>query len=178
MAGLFFWGMALDKGDEGQKGWKQAVSDCQVALNALSWSLLQCYFVFIYLLLILLNIIHLVALFLNKFEAIEWAEGAERIPEHFQGIVDKLCYCSWPESWSCSRVIDRTCHKMTPDLFWLTSTRMPSFGTLKIEYACFPSTKKPAPVSIFTLSRIWNCYKYFHDLSDLMPFFLFFLMIT
>jgi len=35
MAGLFFWGMALGKRDDGQKGWKQAVSDCQVALNAL-----------------------------------------------------------------------------------------------------------------------------------------------
>ena len=35
MAGLFFWGMALGKSNEGQKGWKQAVSDCHVALNAL-----------------------------------------------------------------------------------------------------------------------------------------------
>ena len=33
MAGLFFWGIALGKGNDGQKGWKQAVSDCQVALN-------------------------------------------------------------------------------------------------------------------------------------------------
>jgi len=36
MAGLYFWGTALGKGDDGQKGWKQAVADCQVALNALS----------------------------------------------------------------------------------------------------------------------------------------------
>ena len=35
MAGLFFWGVALGKHHDGQRGWKQAVSDCQVTLNAL-----------------------------------------------------------------------------------------------------------------------------------------------
>ena len=35
MAGLFFRGVALDEAKAGCKGWKQAVSDCQVALSAL-----------------------------------------------------------------------------------------------------------------------------------------------
>ena len=34
---------------------------------------------------------------------------------------------------------------MTPDLFWLTSARGRSFGTLKIEYACFPLLKSLPP---------------------------------
>jgi len=29
----------------------------------------------------------------------------------------------------------------------------------------------PAAAPIFTLLRIWNCYEYFLDLSDLMPIF-------
>ena len=42
----------------------------------------------------------------------------------------------------------------------------------------FSPAKMYAPAPIFTLSRIWNCYEYFHDLSDLMPFFHVFFMIT
>jgi len=53
---------------------------------------------------------------------------------------------------------------------WQAPTRR-SFDVLIIEFACFTPTKTPAPVPIFMLSRIWNCYEYFLDLSDLMPFF-------
>jgi len=78
-----------------------------------------------------------------------------------------------------------------PEPDWLTGPARPdigcyigrqaptrrSFGALIIEFACFPPTKMSAPAPNFTLSRFWNRYEYFLDLSDLMPFFHFFLWL-
>jgi len=60
---------------------------------------------------------------------------------------------------------------MTRVLFLLTSARPALFWCSNNRIRPFSPTKKPAPAPIFTLLRFWNCYEYFHDLSDLMPFF-------
>jgi len=56
-------------------------------------------------------------------------------------------------------------------VIFLTSARPALLWRSNNRIRLFSPTKKPAPAQIFTLLRFWNCYEYFYDLSDLMPFF-------